>query len=56
MDTRSVYDMKEGLELVNELKPKSVLFTHLSHDVDVNKDYGLPAKVKLATTGMKLVI
>lgn len=54
MDTRSVYDMKEGLELTKELQPEEVLFTHLSHDVDVNKDYGLPPHVKLATTGFQM--
>ncbi len=52
MDTRSVYDMKEGLRLAEEVKPDSVIFTHLSHDVDVNKNYGLPPHVKLAATGM----
>ncbi|WP_373231506.1 MBL fold metallo-hydrolase [Cohnella sp.] len=56
MDTRSVYDMKEGLELVEEVNPKAALFTHLSHDVDVNKDYRLPSNVKLALTGMNIVI
>lgn len=56
MDTRSVYDMKEGLELVKEVNPGRVIFTHLSHDVDVNKDYGLPENVILAITGMHLVI
>lgn len=56
MDTRSVYDMKEGLELIKEINPNTVLFTHLSHDVDVNRDYGLPTNVRLASTGMKLII
>ncbi|BBI33677.1 MBL fold metallo-hydrolase [Cohnella abietis] len=56
MDTRSVYDMKEGLQLADEVKPNSVIFTHLSHDVDVNTDYSLPAHVKLASTGMQVHI
>jgi phosphoribosyl 1,2-cyclic phosphate phosphodiesterase len=54
MDTRSVYDMKEGLQLADEFRPLSVIFTHLSHDVDVRVNYDLPAHVRLAATGMKL--
>ncbi|MFC5403669.1 MBL fold metallo-hydrolase [Cohnella soli] len=56
MNTRSVYDMKEGLALVKEIKPDSVVFTHLSHDVDLRCDYGLPAHVQIAKTGLKLTI
>lgn len=56
MDTRSVYDMQEGLKLAEEVKAEQVVFTHLSHDVDIRKDYGLPAYVKLALTGMKLFV
>lgn len=50
--SRSVYDMKEGLALAKEVGAKSVLFTHLSHDIDVRFDYGLPSHVRLAETGM----
>ncbi|KIL34740.1 beta-lactamase [Cohnella kolymensis] len=56
METRSVYDMEEGLQLAAEVKPHSVIFTHLSHDVDVNSDYGLPPNVTLAATGMEITI
>lgn len=56
METRSVYDMKEGLQLAEELKPESVVFTHLSHDVDVNADYNLPPHVKLAAAGMTILL
>ncbi|TVY02281.1 MBL fold metallo-hydrolase [Cohnella terricola] len=56
MDTRSVYDMREGVLLVGETRPERVLFTHLSHDIDVRLDYGLPSHVKLATTGMQVVV
>ncbi|RKP56911.1 MBL fold metallo-hydrolase [Cohnella endophytica] len=56
MDTRSVYDMKEGLLLAEECLPAKVLFTHLSHDVDVREDYGLPAGIALAATGMRVDI
>jgi phosphoribosyl 1,2-cyclic phosphate phosphodiesterase len=56
MQTRSVYDMNEGAQLAEELKPESVIFTHLSHDVDVNSDYVLPSHVKLAAAGMEITI
>jgi phosphoribosyl 1,2-cyclic phosphate phosphodiesterase len=56
METRSVYDMKEGLALAEEVGARSVLFTHLSHDIDANRDYGLPPHVRLATTGMNVRI
>lgn len=56
MDTRSVYDMREGLQLAEEMKPERVIFTHLSHDVDVRSDYELPSHVKLATTGMIVTV
>ncbi|MFC5700051.1 MBL fold metallo-hydrolase [Cohnella faecalis] len=54
METRSLYDMKEGLLLVAEVGAETALFTHLSHDVDVRRNYGLPNHVKLAETGMKV--
>lgn len=54
METRSLYDMKEGLMLVAEVGAKEALFTHLSHDVDVRRRYDLPKHVKLAETGMKV--
>ncbi|ANS73560.1 MBL fold metallo-hydrolase [Paenibacillus yonginensis] len=48
---RSVYDMTEALELLAEVKPGRTIFTHMSHDVDIRKDYGLPEQVALASTG-----
>jgi phosphoribosyl 1,2-cyclic phosphate phosphodiesterase len=54
MDTRSVYDMREGVQLAEEAKPRAVLFTHLSHDIDVNRDYGLPETIRLTYAGMKI--
>jgi len=56
MDTRSVYDMKEGLALADELRPQRVVFTHMSHDIDSRRDYGLPAHVALSGTGMRLTV
>jgi len=51
-DTRSVYDVKEALELREELRPGRMLFTHLSHDIDLTRDYGLPEGTGFATAGL----
>ncbi|WP_239614402.1 MBL fold metallo-hydrolase [Cohnella mopanensis] len=56
MDTRSVYDTTEALQLADEVRPNQLLFTHLSHDVDISKDYGLPSNVKFALTGTSLTV
>lgn len=50
--TRSVYDITEALTLIDEVKPKSTCFTHMSHDIDLGRDYRLPINVTLAETGM----
>ena len=55
-ETRSLYDVVEGLELVRETGAKQAVFTHLSHDIDVRKDYGLPSNVKLASEGLVITI
>ncbi|MDP4095299.1 MBL fold metallo-hydrolase [Paenibacillus sp. P96] len=52
--TRSVYDMLEAQELLVELKPKRTLFTHMSHDVDVNQAYSLADGIALARTGTQV--
>ncbi|MCM3699911.1 MBL fold metallo-hydrolase [Paenibacillus macerans] len=52
--TRSVYDVTEALELLREIRPKRTLFTHMSHDIDLRRDYGLPAGVGFAGTGMRV--
>lgn len=52
--TRSVYDMVEALELLEEVKPARTIFTHLSHGVDIALEYGLPCSVSLAETGMQI--
>lgn len=51
-ETRSVYDVVEALELLNDLQPESVIFTHLSHDIDLGREYPLPANAVFAKTGM----
>ena len=51
-ETRSVYDVTEALEVVAECKPRRTIFTHMSHDIDLRRDYGLPDNVSFATTGL----
>jgi phosphoribosyl 1,2-cyclic phosphate phosphodiesterase len=48
--TRSVYDMVEALEVVQQASPERVYFTHMSHGVDVRllPQYALPSHVQLA--------
>ncbi|MBW4838682.1 MAG: MBL fold metallo-hydrolase [Paenibacillaceae bacterium] len=54
--TRSVYDVKEALELLNEVCPARTVFTHLSHDIDLRRDYGLPEGVEFAATGLRVAL
>jgi phosphoribosyl 1,2-cyclic phosphate phosphodiesterase len=54
IETRSVYDMVEALDLLEQVKPKRTLFTHMSHGVDILQDYSLPEGVMPAQTGMML--
>lgn len=54
--TRSVYDVKEALELADEIRPGAVIFTHLSHDIDLRRDYALPAFARFAGTGLRLSV
>ncbi|WP_248926822.1 MBL fold metallo-hydrolase [Paenibacillus hamazuiensis] len=49
--TRSVYDMVEASALMEEVRPQAVIFTHMSHDVDLRRAYPLPECVRLARTG-----
>jgi phosphoribosyl 1,2-cyclic phosphate phosphodiesterase len=55
-ETRSVYDVTEALELIGECKPGRTLFTHLSHDIDLRRDYGLPENVSYALTGLSVTV
>ena len=52
--TRSVYDMKEAEQLLQELKPRQAVYTHMSHDVDLCSSYPLPPEVSLAYTGLEV--
>lgn len=51
-ETRSLYDVKEGLALAEEVGAKNAIFTHQSHDIDLRRDYGLPGHVRFARAGM----
>ncbi|MFS0722320.1 MBL fold metallo-hydrolase [Paenibacillus sp. 1P07SE] len=54
-DTRSVYDVMEGLELVRQLRPERTVFTHLSHDIDLAvRAQELPGDCCFAATGMQI--
>jgi len=51
-ETRTLYDVREGLELAKEVGAKETIFTHQSHDIDLRRDYGLPEGVRFAREGM----
>ncbi|MGU3473276.1 MBL fold metallo-hydrolase [Paenibacillus sp. D51F] len=53
---RSVYDVTEALELREELQPGEMLLTHMSHDIDLRRPYGLPDNVKYAEAGMRRIL
>jgi phosphoribosyl 1,2-cyclic phosphate phosphodiesterase len=55
-ETRSVYDVKEALVLLEELRPMRTVFTHMSHDIDLRLKYALPDDVQFATTGLVINI
>ncbi|WP_127586570.1 MBL fold metallo-hydrolase [Paenibacillus koleovorans] len=52
--SRSVYDMTEGVQLMEELLPGRVVFTHMSHGVDGRNRYELPERVSLAFHGLSI--
>lgn len=55
-ETRSVYDVVEAIELVNKWGPKRTIFTHMSHDIDLRRDYKLPGQLQFARTGMEITL
>lgn len=55
-ETRSVYDVIEALILIKEWEPKRTIFTHLSHDIDLQHDYKLSSGVAFATTGLQVTL
>ncbi len=48
---RSVYDMVEALELVEQLQVEQAVFTHMSHGIDANRGYPLPGHVCIGIQG-----
>ena len=54
IETRSVYDVLEASKLVEELKPRRVVFTHMGHGVDRRKRP--PAPATYAFDGLELVL
>lgn len=53
MQTRSVYDVQEALELKSVQTAKKVILTHMSHDIDAEVAV-LPEHVSLAFDGMRV--
>lgn len=49
--TRSIYDMTEAEELIAELEPQEVWFTHMSHGVNILNNYQLRENIRLARDG-----
>lgn len=54
--TRSVYDMVEACELVEELRPKRTVFTHMSHDIHLGSPPDLLEGIGLAVAGLELFV
>jgi phosphoribosyl 1,2-cyclic phosphate phosphodiesterase len=54
LESRSVYDVQEALELLSELRPKRAIFTHLGHGVDVSQP--VPEGTGYAFDGMEVVL
>jgi phosphoribosyl 1,2-cyclic phosphate phosphodiesterase len=54
----SHYNLKQAVEIVQELKPEKAYFTHLSHQIgfhdEVNKE--LPKGIELAYDGLRVVV
>ncbi|ANE47820.1 hypothetical protein SY83_17710 [Paenibacillus swuensis] len=54
--TRSVYDMIEGEAVVAEVGAAAAVFTHMSHDVDMRREYPLPGHIRLAQAGLQVEV
>jgi phosphoribosyl 1,2-cyclic phosphate phosphodiesterase len=52
LQSRSVYDVQEALELIKQLQPKHTVFTHLGHGVDRRKN--VPSSTSYAYDGLIL--
>ncbi|MDQ6418080.1 MBL fold metallo-hydrolase [Paenibacillus sp. LHD-117] len=54
IETRSVYDVTEAIELVRKLKPVRTVLTHMSHDIDMGRSGELPEGMAFAYAGMRI--
>lgn len=54
----SHFNLQEGIELVNQLKPRKAYFTHISHQLGRHEDVSaeLPENIELAFDGLQLII
>lgn len=55
-ERRAIYSMVEALELLVDVSPGRVIFTHLSHGVDVTASYPLPPHVTVARDGLTVAL
>lgn len=54
-ERRSVYSVKEALQLIKVTEPKQLILTHLSHDIDiVHRSLQLPSNVRFAYDGLEI--
>ncbi len=53
-ETRSVYDVVEAIELTAKWGASRTLLTHMSHDIDLRRDYALPARMSFAYAGLEV--
>ena len=54
VQTRSVYDVQEALDLIRALKHKQTIFTHLGHGIDIRKN--APAGTRYAFDGLSVAL
>lgn len=54
MERRSLYSMVEAVDLLDEVRPKRTLFTHLSHGVDRRTSYPLPKSVQVGYDSLRI--
>ncbi len=54
----SHFTLEEAIELVNELKPRKAYFTHISHQLGLQKNVNneLPSHIELAFDGLQLIV
>lgn len=55
LETRSLYDVTELLQLRSKWRPKQMWITHMSHDIDITK-HTLPEHVHFARTGAEITL